>query len=551
MLCVYPGIYYEDMTDVMMSVLSRGFYTSEPVSIFNNYGAHFILGQLYASLEKLFPIGWYGILNLFFTYLAVINILYCVFLSTTGKDKYIRYLFIAAILIFLVNDILFIQYTKTSIYLIFTSVWIISYNLRNKIKTAQSKLLIGYNIILFVIGLLLRQFSILLVVFIYFPILLIQFIQNDERSFKKLAITAISFFAVSALIIYTSALPYNSTDKQYAAFANYKISIWDNAQPANTLHFQNSKDSMYFKCLSSFYIPEKAVCDPNYLNKIGVLKAHSLLNWAETSFKQLNSKISASLARWQEITSDKIVNRFTVILLILPFIFIRSRKNIMQATLYLLWISFCLIAISIIVKMESRVLFPSVLILLVLIIDKIDKTENQQITTKYFMYIFSLVFIYHAFLYVQSKYFIASKRLQGQQEINKLINDFKNYEPTKIYLLDWITINMLENEVIHSNTNAQKLNWYSVDAAYLVFYDEYYKKRTQITGTATLKDFLKYLQLHKDNFVFLYSENRTNLFAEYSKTIYNIDLKFSAPTPIITEGEIFNGKYNFYRYTLQ
>lgn len=545
-IIIFPGIYYEDMTDVYISVMSRGFFTSEPVAIFNNYGAHFLLAQLYVNLEKIYAIGWYGILNVLFMYLATINIFLCVYKSIKNKNTFIFYFINAGITALVLNDILFLQYTKTAIYLVFSSLWIITYNFRHNSKSKSGLFFIAYQFFLFTTGILLRQFSVVLILMIYMPVLSLALINYSGNHRKRLAVYLFLLFSISFTILYAATFPWNKTDKDYAAFVNYKISIWDNGQSENTILLKNETDSINYKCLSAYFIPEKKMCDPAYLKSLGIYKSHDLDDHIKSSFLQITTKISISNERWKELTGDYYTDSIFLLFILFPFIF--KRRNQKTRILKVIWIFFCIEIISIIVKMEGRVLYPSLLILIIILMEETDWSAKRSNTVLSIFIIISSINIYYI---ISGKYYNIKNRQQGQDEIIQLISDIKKDNPAKIYVLDWVTINILENRVITFNKELNKLRWFTLDPGYLVFYTEYSLKQKQLTGTTKFEAFIEYAVHHKDQFTFIFSEDRILLIKKYYKTIYHKDIEFIFQKPLFTKGDIFNGHYGFYEYSIE
>jgi hypothetical protein len=551
LIIIYPGIYYEDISDVNFSIMSSGFFTSKPISLFNSYGAHFLLTHLYTFLEQLIAIGWYGIINVFILFLAIVNLYYCLFLSTISKSNFYRYGFFLVLFPFLFYDIIFLQYTKTSIYLIFSSIWLLTYHLRGTKENNPSFIFLFYNLLLLFIGMLLRPFSIILIVLLYFPILLLHLKQNKKLQYKLVIKYFSVFFIMSVFVFVFSSYSLNTTDKEYSAFAEYKISVWDNGQSINSLHLKTNTDSIKFECFSKYFLPEKSIVDASYLESIGIKKTHSPLKLLNASLHELPLKTAIAVNRWKELFGNYTRNLYTLLILLLLLFFNYSNKQILAKQLIcILWIAICLLILSILVKMEERVLYPSIFILIVLLVDNLSVSENK-FTSRFFVFVFIILILISNFLFMNTTFHNSKIRRNGQQEINTFINETSKISPKKIVILDWLSINILENRVITFNKELNKLRWFTLDPGYLVFYTEYSLKQKQLTGTTKFEAFIEYAVHHKDQFTFIFSEDRILLIKKYYKTIYHKDIEFIFQKPLFTKGDIFNGHYGFYEYSIE
>ncbi len=198
--------------------------------------------------------------------------------------------------------------------------------------------------------------------------------------------------------------------------------------------------------------------------------------------------------------------------------------------------------------MEGRVLYPSLLILIIILMEETDWSAKRSNTV---LSIFIIISSFNIYYIISGKYYNIKNRQQGQDEIIQLISDIKKDNPAKIYVLDWVTINILENRVITFHKELNKLKWFTLDPGYLVFYPEYSLKQKQLTGTTKFEAFIEYAVHHKDQFTFIFSEDRILLIKKYYKTIYHKDIEFIFQKPLFTKGDIFNGHYGFYEYSIE
>lgn len=547
-LLIYPGIYYEEMSDVLFSIMHRGYFTSEPVPLFNNYGSHFLLTHLYIYLENKISIGWYGILNIFFMYLATINLAYCIYILTKEKNKSIQYSLYFILIILLTHDILFLQYTKTAIYLVFSSVFVLSYRLKNN-KLKPSTFLILYNILLLIIGIMLRQYSILLVIVLYLPILLFQLKQNENLNKKQLVIYFTVFSIITILLLRLSLLSYNSTDRSYAEFAEYKISIFDNKQSASTLHLKNEIDSINYDCLKNYFIPELTTISADYLESLGIYKSHSITGLIKLSVFDLSNKINMALLKWASVFSNK--KHWIFILLTFAFfitITIKNYKSLFRSVLYIIWFIFSLLFISIIVKTEERVIFPTIVILTIVCAENLSYIPNRNSIFQLMLFSFLII---SSYFYIQTIYWQIKIRKEQEVKTDFFISQFINKNTNKVFVLNHLSKIILENKVLNFNNEVSKIKWFCMPPEYLIFYPEYYQKQYNITGTNNFKEFIEYSVLHKDKIFFIYTEDRIELLKKYCLIIHGISLKFKIQQSNIFESKLMFNSYPCNVYTIE
>jgi hypothetical protein len=539
-LIIFPGIYYEDMTDVYLSILSKGLLTSEPVAIFNNYGAHFMIGHLYPFLHKIYPLDWYAMINILLLALAIANLFHCIFLLHGDKKKRISYLIILFLLPLILQDIIFFQFNKTSIYLLFSSIWIL---------TRQTDKITGYvryyNFFLFVAGLLLRPLCLLIVAALFLP----SFIFSPQKKSQLASVrNFILLFGFGFIIILLSFRSYDQRDRAYADFAEYKSSVWDNGQPASSLILKSDKDSLVYECMSKYFLPEMSVITGNELKTIGIYKAHTPTEFIIVSFSEIRFKAKKAIEKWQEILGDPYLVFFYCSVLLLILFHANDKKALFRQLITVCWVFIGIIAMSVLIKMETKILYPLLILLLFVL------TEHSRLIfgrNKIYTYIILLSMLAGGLKFTDTLRFSARERRTGQEEINQLTQNLSTDSSRKTIVLDWLSINVLGNSVINFNKDIYQINWITLEPAYLLFYDEYYRKNKTITGYADFPDIVKHMNSSKTDFMLLYSEDRPALLQKYCRIMHDTPLQFEQGNQHFKDSKILSGKINFHEYKIK
>ena len=415
----------------------------------------------------------------------------------------------------------------------------------------ERRIVIFYNIFLIFIGILIRPLCSIIIITLYLPLLLIYVYKTNRSKMKETIITILILIIFSLTFIILSYRVYNSVDKEYADFVIYKSSVFDNGQSRETLKLRNIKDSTIYNSFTNYYIPEKEYYNANYLDKLGIYKAHTPYEFIKVSINELPYKIKKAISKWEILFQQNYRWFFILffILLLLCLSFNTNKKYFFRNLIIILWFILCLTSLSVLIKIEDRILYPSILMCFILLLETSDTYIGP--AKDWFVRICMIALLLSCIFFIQNRFYEITKRQHGHDKIAKLMLDIKLHHSEKIFILDAFSLNILSSRLFYYSKNTEKIKWFSIEPGYLIFYKEYFEKQYKLTGTRNYKDLFLYASGHKNNFVFIYSGDRIKLVEEYNKNIHNINLPFMVQKQILKNVKIFSGNDYFYVYSIK
>ena len=543
------GVFYEEMTDVFINVMSRGIFTSEPIAIFNNYGAHFLLNHLYTKLNSFSPLGWYGIINLLFQYLSLANTVFLIYRILKPDKIKINWLLFSFLLTLMTDDILNLQYTKTAIYLICSSILnILFYEIR---REKIQKGILYFNLALFITGLLIRPQAFYLSMLLLIPLIIFKIKIFLKGTTLRMSPILIPLALITLTILFSYTRNYTETDKLYSSFSQFSSSVWDGKQPESTLALKDKKDSTIYQSFQLYFIPEIRFMNDSFFNSIGIYKQHYATEFIKVAVMQISYKVNLakiSITRLYNESSPKFLFLIFLILYIL-YNSALQKQIFRKIIIHFLWTIFILSAITIIAKMEFRVFYP---IFFFSIICALMINPNF-IIKKHIINLFftGLVFI-SGIILLQYNSYIYINRIITQREIKDFYTEVSKSRKKMIFVADMWSLNILfGNNVLKSSLYMDQTEWLTFDCGYHIFFSEYEEKRKLLTNANTFQESLNNVKAYKNKYVFIFTEARINLLKKYAKDIYNIDINFKKQKekPLF-EHFGYNGEMHIYQYSI-
>lgn len=553
------GFRFEDMSDIFFDNMFKGNFCNTPQHLFNNYPALFPFSYVFQALHSLNnTVPWYGIVMSALFACIVFAYQYLLLKLAQYYKLYSFYTNIAVVLVLLLllPDIIFLQYTKIGFYIANGGLFLAFYAM---LTHSKSKTIWITSAMFILIALSIRS-MIVPVPLLFFFVFVFLFYKDIFKS-KLLWVVGIAILlTMSASFSINRA--YTDDDNNYGKIKKLKELIFDYSVNENNDIYKSEKDSMKLVAYSNFLISDEA-------------------NFTDDLYKQItnNSAESRAVVGMKELATDPgyvkhklllLFNKLVLIakvnfLIILSYIlftlycfvlFIRNKNNkqALNLVLYNIAALIFLVGFSLLIKMESRLLLPllviSYLYTLILLLKHTKPNSAENSTNKYILYFAALLLILNVSQKLYMSYNWGNVTTQKNKLYRLLDTEQKNRD---IVVWDVLSFSILYPNIYASATLPANKTNLSVDCGYLFLTQSYKDYMRKKTGSTTFKEYVAYLIANKERVVLISNENKMKLLTDYMRVIYSIEFKPEKlyPNPVIDSKSVV-GDYNvFYLYKLQ
>jgi hypothetical protein len=503
---------------------------NEPKKFFNLL-IHNQIGGFYTFLYSLkLNISWFGIITFGFAVTAILLINFILFYIVSPQNRYHYLIYLclstAFYLAFLVESILLLSYSKIALLLSFSSFlcMVILYHYKLAIKHK-------------------RLFYLLLFVAFYFglstrPALIILFLPIASffciSTLPKIKFIKINFYLIVFVLLYSSFswLILSRENKEivrnmYPA-ESYIISLIDGFNLS--YDYENERDSIKIACLKSWYFADSdTLLNTSFLEEIGgksTFNKVSLLKWKNN----LNSEYQKARYNYNENYLPELnwwwkTITIVILILFLPLLFYLiksiSARQFFGYYFYIIGSFAFLIIITILFKMEDRVLNPLLIFILLSILLCI---RDFRIDLKSKLLVAIIISWGCIGFYRLSDY----KNISAQRKIElemkeKIQRELKHNFFGRYLVFDLYTITMLESSPFHFYNYPD--NWISG----VEVWNYNLPNQSYLDDIALTTDFpVLFTEIAKrqHQFVFFYKSERIQLTEDYNSIIYGIDVHF-------------------------
>ncbi len=520
-IAYFIGIYLDEFSDYIFSAIFSGLFQTQPGSIFNNYECLFIISKLIQKLQTVFVnINIYGVI------IVAINS-YCIYLMillfiermSFKENKFFKLILLSGVLLLLLHDFIFIQFTKTAIYCNFLGCYFLL-NDKGKIKIA---------LLLILLGVLLRTETFWFVFIFSSGICIIQKASLFILNLKKRKYIWLIVILSAALISYLNKQPYNDDDKRYEVFRTYKYSILDFKQK-DSLHLVLSKQNYikYYSLHQAFFGDTDSLINTAIFEQLNI-KPHDRVDFKSfvKTFKYEHNIINA-ISNLSDLAYNNRANYIillSVTFILIVLLFMLKEYKLLKKVLLILLLAFIYIfAITIYIKMEDRVLNPILLITLFYLLHNLPDLKP---TNKRTYLLFVAVLLLAELFFISECYYKLRYRKSLHTQATSFIENWKLRQSDKILVPDLYSLQLFFTKAIMSTADIKKINLFSLDNGYMSMMKNHLEFNNKIAGSNHFKDYVLYIEKNKENVYFLGCEERMQMLENYIQSIYEIDIHFS------------------------
>ncbi len=547
------GFYYGWTDDVLQNNSMMGVCLNKPVELF--FEAHLLLIKLYNFLYTNFQtVAWYGWIFAFYAFLATFNLFYFISLtfSRLKQKKYILFILLCFCVYFTIwiENIFLINFTRISIILIGTSLLLIDNIIISEKHTVRQKTIwLIYSSITLLIGVLTRPEIII--------ILFIPFILYVLRNYRQpiIVLKIIIIFIINGTIflsIYNQQI--NDNAKKSIKKIKHILNVTEGKNTNDIFFIEKAKQDIRYKAVWLYYWPDSNLIDETNLSQWGPEKTITLRNLKNLGLK-LNYEYYTAINAYNSDYCN-ILNWFypaisllflNILILLINFISNYNKNKLLIYIHLLLLCSFIgtISLITILSKMEGRLLIPTLIIItlfsLSFIKDSLNKEKNNFLWT-----IFILAFISLSFFRAYGYYLASEDKKEESLSKSRFIEELNSQFNGKTFMFDILTISLLHEspfkklQLNPANTySSYKENW-------SVFFPEQMKYLKTMCGSTEFVPFYNCIYEKGDDVIFVYTkETRIGLIEEYALKVHDIEMEF---TEIHINSNLKQVKYTFIPY---
>ncbi len=524
------GCYFEWFDDLQVLYLLNGEVINDPFNFFY-FTVHNFNSNIFALLYKIDGVNWYGISMYLLLFASILNINYILYhVINPQKLKgflLFFYLSIVLFLAFLVENTYLINFTRTGLLLYFSSFIIIALLIKSKRKFRNKTFIFAYFGILFFIGFNIRPPVSLLFLPICGIFLFTLFTFKKAVRFNLFMIAGVLIYASFSWI--TLGKAHKKDVKQVFKTEKYIVNVLDGANADIDIDI-SSQDSIKIAALKAWYFADQdTLLNQDFLQKIG--KSHpfrkNVINNWQTNFKEELEKAKSNYTEkylpqlnWYNKTVSLLI-----ILVLLPLLFFISQA-ISLKTMGKLYLFFILCVayiffVTILNKMEDRVLAPFLIFLFLALIVHV---KHSEVKSKEILFLPLIVILG---IIGGSRYFnyqaISKQRKADLKMKEEIRSEIKRNFSNKYVYFDFFTLNILETSPF-KDVNFPD-NWITG----IEIWNRYSENVTSINETIGCQDwpcFYIEASKRKNDFVFFFKSDRVQITKDYYKLVYGIDLRF-------------------------
>jgi hypothetical protein len=524
--------YFGWFDDFQLLHLLNGEVIHQPTGFFYLVVFNFI-GEVFFWFYRHFDgYNWYGIFMYILIFLSILNIniiLYYI-ISPIHKRGFLQFVFLALVLYtaYLIENVYLLNFTRVGLLLMFTSILCLA--IFHKVKPLQTNKkwwVYGYLLVLFFIGISFRPpVSIVLL-----PIIgLFLFFYFDFKTSVKLN----SFLAIF-MVVYIAMSWITLSSEKKTAMRNvyqserYMVNILDGLNIDSTLE-KSIRDSIKLEALNSWYFADQdSLLNDAFLKKYGggqsMLK-QTIFKW-KYNLKQEYIKASSFYTEnyLPQLNWWKKSILFTIIILLIPLVVLLrkgvNRKRYWMLNLYYVLVILYILLITVVFKMEDRVLAP-ILIFLFLTMLVFTKKEHEPFnkTVFYFLLVlFGAIGVMRSFDY----HGVSVQRADGLRFKEFVRIELEEEFRDKYIVFDFFTMLFLET------TPFKDVNYSDKWITGIEVWNRHLpniKNINEVVGCQKWPCYFEKIAQRPYDFIFFYKHERIAITESYFDIIYDYSLKF-------------------------
>lgn len=424
------GFYFETGSEVYAQIIHNGDIIGKPDSLLNNYGVYVLITHAFKGLYSVFNgVEWFSIFLFLIITFILTNAIY--FIRKEVKINFLptRLLF-WMILILSLESLIMVESIRLSFLMVSTSMLVL-YSINSNNDKSILKYLYLYFLIF--IGLCIRiESGLLAFVFMLMPMVIMNM---GVKKVLKLFTPVFAFILFLSLFLNYS---FNDSDRQYSEVRPYQFVLWDFSPEYYPDNLSDKRDSVVFKTAKQFFFADTENINPEFFERVGVNKADKT---PAGIFGLIQHADIYKLKRYFNMNSGFLLLYLAslFIIYIIIFIYNSNKKLILLSLFYTLA---TVLALSLLMKMEHRLLQSIVLSSLILLLYKLNILSNWNVSIKlkyqsFFLSFLLISFACLTFVRIQNYY---KERRQMIQNIEDIKNIATN-EVQKSYLqLDLVSL---------------------------------------------------------------------------------------------------------------
>lgn len=527
----FYGLHYGWIDDIIQNNYFQGIGISATLD--KTFSLQILLSKIYHALYQKFPeIPWYGYFSTTYVFLATFNLIFFLILSFSRfYEKYFIYFIVLISLIyfsFWVEFVFLLTFTKTAIILIGTSILLLDKIVCYDFNSRKKIIFVLYLSITLLLGMLNRPEVIVLLIV---PLCIYLF-KNKRTDFLRI----IGILIVNMIVFV--GIYFHEVDHETRMIAKKIAHISNISDGKNTYEkpfYDWLKEDIRYKSLFLYYWPDQDLISTNNLNKWG---PQSMLSWS--NFNNISAKLKYEISKAKYGYSDEYCyglnwwNYFlfcilmNIILLVIGYYLLKDKQLKYFGLQFFSTISFLslLLTLLLLVKLESRIVLPSIFIVNLISISLMSKNIDLNITRN--KSILLIVIMFPLFIYqwnLDSQ--ISKDRKKGELLNEKFISELNYDFHDKIIFFDVWTLSLLHTSLF-KNIQLNKSNSY-------ISHNEYWSNfipanviaLNKICSTNDFSTFYKCLSKNKEKYVFVFTKDlRIGFIEEYAKKVHHLDLRF-------------------------
>ncbi|MCO5229680.1 MAG: hypothetical protein M9958_00850 [Chitinophagales bacterium] len=553
------GFHYGWIDDVLQSNYLKGIGLAAPAK--QMYTNQVLISRLYYELYKLIPDKpWYGYFSVFYLTVATTMLIYLLtrlFNNFYRNNLFFFIFFIASFyLLFWMDSIILVNFTKTSILLVGVSVLLLHNTLEYDLPSIKRKVKIFLCLIFLLLGFLNRlEVALLWTV----PFIIYLWRYKDKASYKVIKLFVFTVF-LSVLIYKIQTSPEIQANVEKISHIQ---NLTDGKNVYNESFSELSNSDFRYKSIFLYYWPDSTLISDSLLSKWGSNKLYSIYNLRNIPLKVAyevhkakdgyNEEYSEGSNWWYNYIFLLFIN---FILGVLFFVFYK-RKNpqlIYNHTAFLIAIIGLLSVVLLFYKLESRVALPSITIISLVSLVTLSQLQIKSLSNqRKWLILFVLVPI---IAYQHNKYIQISIDRKHEEELKRnFITEINHSFTDKILLFDIWSLSLLHTSLL-GKVELNATNKYITHfESWSNFVPDNVRALNRICQCSDFISFYDCISQNKEKFVFVMTEElRHNFIEEYALEMHNYKLRFKKLPNLSALNQIhyslMPGRYDFNYYYL-
>lgn len=512
------GFYFETGSEAYAQIIHNGEIIGKPESLLNNYGVYVLITHVFKGLYSVYNgIEWFSIFLFLSVTLILTNVIY--FIRKEVKIDFLPIQLITwMILILSLESLIMIESIRLSFLMVSTSMLVL-YSLKK--NGSKSLLKYIYIYILIFIGLCIRiESGLLAFIFMLIPMLIMNF---EFKLVLKLFSPVFTFILSLSLFLNYS---FNDSDRQYAEVRPYQFVMWDFAPEYYPDNLSSKKDSVIYKTSKQFFFGDSENINPEFFERVGVSKADKTPTGIFGLIK--HAKIY-KLQRYFKMNYEFLLFYLAslFILYIILFVHIINRKMIL---LILLYTTLTVLTLSMLMKMEHRLLQSIVLSSLLLLIYKVHNFGNRIVANKLkfqtsFLIVLLISFTCFTLTRVYNYYEERSQMFRNMEVLKNVTAGEVDSSFLQLDLVSLINWN-IKMKIMRSNELGLSNNLLVLDNFTLFCHQSQKEKLIENFGDANFGSFYKNQAENSSYYYLISSHARKLMMQNYIYEIYDIEQNF-------------------------